>query len=58
VENDIPINRNTIESFLASKMYLKEIVENLDFDSCIMLMGRDIDLKKDSLQKIAEALGK
>lgn len=57
VENDIPINRNTIESFLASKMYLKEIVENLDFDSCIMLMGRDIDLKKDSLQKIAEALG-
>lgn len=56
MENGIPINKQNIESFLASKMYLKEIIENLDFDSCIKLMERNIDLKMDSLQKIAETL--
>jgi len=58
MENDIPINKNNIESFLTSKKYLKEIVENLDFDSCIKLMERNINFKEDSLQKIAEALKK
>lgn len=56
IECGIPINRENIESFLASKAYLKEIVEGLDFDSCIKLIERNIDFEKDSLQKIAETL--
>jgi len=56
MEKGIPINRENIESFLASKEYLKEIVENLDFDTCIKLIERNIDLKEDSLQKIVRAL--
>ena len=56
MEKGIPLNRENIESFLVSKGYLKEIVENLDFDTCIKLMERDIDLKEDSLQKIVRAL--
>ena len=56
VDNQIPITKEDIESFLISKKYLKEIVENIDFDSCIKLLDRDIDFKKDSLQKVAKAL--
>ena len=33
-----------------SKKYLKEIVENIDFNSCIELFYNDIDIEEDSLQ--------
>lgn len=56
IENGIPITRENLESFLSSKRYLKEIIENLDFDSCIKLLDKNINLKEDSLQKIAQAL--
>ena len=55
-ENHIPINRENVESFLMSKKYLEEIVENLDFDNSIKLLDRGIDIEGDSLQKIADAL--
>lgn len=56
VENQIPVTKENLESFLISKRYLKEIVEGIDFDSCIKLLDNGIDLKEDSLQKIAKAL--
>lgn len=56
IENGIPITKDNLESFLSSKRYLKEIVENLDFDSCTQLLNGDIDINEGSLQKVAEAL--
>ena len=56
IDNQIPITKENLESFFMSKKYLKEIVENIDFDSCIKLLDMDIDLKEDSLQKVLEAL--
>ena len=58
INNQIPITRENLDSFFMSKKYLNEIVENMDFDSCIKLLDKGIDLKEDSLQKIAEALSK
>lgn len=54
--NQIPITKENLESFFMSKKYLEEIVENLDLETSIKLLDRGIDLKEDSLQKIAEAL--
>ena len=50
------MTKENIESFIMSKKYLKEIIENIDYDSYIKLLDRDVNLKEDSLQKIAEAL--
>src|SRR5699024_12384353 len=54
--NQIPITKENLESFFMSKKYLEEIVENLDLETSIKLLDRGIDLKEDSLQKIAEEL--
>ncbi|MBZ2175444.1 DUF6240 domain-containing protein [Schnuerera sp. xch1] len=56
INNGISITKSNLKSFLASKKYLKEIVDNIDFDSCIKLLDRGVDLKEDSLQKIAQGL--
>ena len=56
LNHNIPINKENLESFFMSKRYLEEIVENIDFDSCIKLLHKDIDIGEDSLQKIAEGL--
>ncbi|GFN36738.1 DUF6240 domain-containing protein [Tepidimicrobium xylanilyticum] len=56
LENNIPITKENILAYNTSKKYLEEIIKNLDFESCIKLMEKGIDLKGDSLQKIAEAL--
>ena len=56
MDNGIPISKENIESFLATKGYLANIVENLDFDTCIKLMERNIDIEKASLQQLVEAL--
>lgn len=56
VDNDIPVTKENLDSFFMSKEYLEEIVDNMDYDSCIKLIDRDINLKEDSLQKIAESL--
>ncbi|CCQ98048.1 hypothetical protein CULT_780006 [[Clostridium] ultunense Esp] len=56
IDNKIPVTKENLETFFMSKKYLGEIIENIDFDSCIQLMERGINLKEDSLQKIAETL--
>ena len=56
VDNDIPVTKENLDSFFMSKQYLEEIVDNMDYDSCIKLLDKDINLKEDSLQKIAESL--
>lgn len=58
INYNIPINKDNLETFFMSKKYLKEIVENIDFNSCIELFYKDIDIGEDSLQKIAEELKK
>ncbi|QQY79838.1 hypothetical protein EDD65_10773 [Keratinibaculum paraultunense] len=58
INYNIPINRDNLETFFMSKKYLEEIVENIDFNSCIELFYKDIDIGEDSLQKIAEELKK
>lgn len=56
VDNDIPVTKENLDSFFMSKKYLEKIVDNMDYDSCIKLLDKDINLKEDSLQKIAESL--
>lgn len=56
VDNEIPVTKENLETFFMSKKCLEEIIENIDFDSCIKLIDKGIDLKEDSLQKIAENL--
>lgn len=56
IDNEIPINRENLESFFMSKKYLEEIVENLDLETLIKLLEKGIDIEVDSLQKIQEAL--
>lgn len=56
INNNISIDKDNLESFFMSKRYLKEIVENIDFNSCIELFYRNIDIEEDSLQRIAEGL--
>lgn len=56
ISHDIPIDKDNLESFFMSKRYLEEIVENIDFDSCIQLLHRDIDIGEDSLQRVVEGL--
>ncbi len=54
--HDIQITKENIQSFVFSKNCLEDIVGNLDYDSAIKLLEKDIDLENDSLQKIAVAL--
>lgn len=56
IDNEIPVTKENLDTFFMSKKYLGQIIENIDFDSCIQLMERGINLKEDSLQKIAETL--
>lgn len=56
INNQIPVTKENLDTFFMSKKFLKEIIENIDFDSCISLMDKGIDIKEDSLQKIAETL--
>lgn len=56
IENDIEISKDNIDSYLNSKKYLKEIINDIDIDSIIKLLDMDIDIMKEPLHKIAEAL--
>lgn len=56
LKNNIPITKDNIDTFFMSKKYLEDIIENIDFESCIKLMDKGIDFGEDSLQKIADAL--
>ncbi|MBU5437170.1 hypothetical protein KQI42_04065 [Tissierella sp. MSJ-40] len=56
LNNGIPITKENINSFFMSRDYLNEIIENIDYNSCIKLMDKGINLEEESLQKIAETL--
>lgn len=55
-ENNIPITEENIESFLYSKNYLEEIIENMDYDSATKLLKENINIEDESLQKIANTI--
>ena len=55
-ENEIPITKENLISFLMSKKYLGEIVDNLDLESSIKLLEKGVDLREAPLQEIVEAL--
>lgn len=52
-KNNIPVTRENIESFMMAKDYLDEIIQNIDYDSAIQLMKKDINIGEESLQKIS-----
>lgn len=56
LKSGISVTKDTINSYLKSKEYLKNIVESIDPDSLVQLMDRGIDLEGENLQKIAETL--
>lgn len=56
MENNIPVTKENIESFLMTEKYLSEVIEKIDYDSAIKLLKDGIDLEEDSLQAIYESL--
>ncbi|SHH21096.1 DUF6240 domain-containing protein [Tepidibacter thalassicus] len=52
----IKLTRENIMSFVYSKNYLDEIIGNLDYDSAVKLLDRNVDIENDSLQKISSVL--
>lgn len=56
MENGIEITRENIDTFLTSKGYLKEIMNNLDISDITKLLDMGIDLMDQPLHKVFEAL--
>ena len=56
IKSGIPITKGNVDSYIKSKEYLNQIIDNIDPGSFAKLMDRGMDLEEESLQKIAEAL--
>ena len=52
----IDITKENLRYFLASKNNLEEIISGLDYETAIKLMEKNIDIEKESLDKIAIAI--
>lgn len=52
LENNIPVTKENIESFLMTEKYLSEVIEKIDYNSAIKLLKDGIDLEEASLQTI------
>ncbi|MFA5577020.1 MAG: DUF6240 domain-containing protein [Tissierellaceae bacterium] len=55
-KNSIAATEENILSYLKSKEYLEDIIQELDIDSYTKLLERGLDFEDESLQKIAESL--
>mgnify|MGYP002408900133 FL=1 len=55
-KNNIPVTEENIDSFMMAKDYLDEIIRNIDYDSAIQLMKKDINIGEESLQKISQSI--
>lgn len=56
IKSGIPITKDNVDSYIKSKEYLNQIIENIDPNSFVKLMDRGIDFEGENLQKIAQAL--
>jgi hypothetical protein len=56
IKSGIPITKDSVDSYIKSKEYLNEIVENINPEAFVKLIQRGIDIEGESLQKIAEGL--
>lgn len=54
-QNNIPINKKNIYSYLLGKKYLKDIMRNINYDSLTKLMDRGISIEDESLNKLWQA---
>ena len=54
-QNNIPINKKNVYSYLLSKKYLKGIMKNINYDSLTKLMDRGISIEAESLDKLWQA---
>lgn len=52
LKNNIPITKDNIDTFFMSKKYLEDIIENIDFESCIKLMDKGIDFGRIPFKKL------
>lgn len=56
IKSGIPITKDSVDSYIKSKEYLNEIIENINPEAFVKLIHRGIDIEGESLQKIAEGL--
>lgn len=56
MENGIEVTEESINSFLASKACLEEIVDNVDFETIVKLLDMDIDLMEEPIYKVSRAI--
>lgn len=56
LKSGIPITKDSVDSYIKSKEYLNEIIENINPEAFVKLIHRGIDIEGESLQKIAEGL--
>ncbi|NMA86959.1 MAG: hypothetical protein GX968_06510, partial [Tissierellia bacterium] len=55
-DHGVDITKENIQNFIKSKMSLDKIVENLDYDTAIRLIKKDINLEEESIEKIANTV--
>lgn len=56
IKSGIPITKDSVDSYIKSKEYLNEIIENINPEAFVKLIHKGIDIEGESLQKIAEGL--
>ncbi|MCC5911032.1 MAG: hypothetical protein JJT76_11415 [Clostridiaceae bacterium] len=57
-DHGVKISKGVIEGFMASKNQLEHIIEGLDYKTAVKLMENNIDMEKESLQKVTDMMQK
>ncbi|NLM03858.1 MAG: hypothetical protein GX214_02435 [Clostridiales bacterium] len=55
-DHGVDITKENIQNFIKSKLSLDKIIENLDYDTAIRLIKKDVNLEEESLEKIANTV--
>ncbi|TCO76447.1 DUF6240 domain-containing protein [Marinisporobacter balticus] len=53
---NVPVDKNAIETLIATQKYFDTIKQNLTYDMTIKLIDKSIDVEHDSIQKVADAV--
>lgn len=53
---DINLNKNNVQSFMSIKKQLSKVIGGLDYDIAIKLMEKNVDIQKETIQKLAEEI--
>lgn len=52
----VPTSKDAVETLMTAKKYFDMIKQDLDYDMAVKLLGKDVDLEHESIQKVAEKI--